>query len=68
MFNKYNIIALTVCYLRKTEHCTLKLTIFIIELKLSWATAHFVRCNGMKMQSKQVLHSGIKRNKQTYVT
>ena len=54
--------------MRKTEHCALKLTIFIIEHKLSWATAHFVRCNGMKMQSKQVLHNGIKRNKQTYVT
>ena len=54
--------------MRKTEHCALKLTIFIIEHKLSWATAHFVRCNGMEMQSKQVLHNGIKRNKQTYVT
>ena len=54
--------------MRKTEHWALKLTIFIIEHKLSWATAHFVRCNGMKMQSKQVLHNGIKRNKQTYVT
>ena len=33
--------------MRKTEHCALKLTIFIIEHKLSWATAHFVRCNGI---------------------
>ena len=60
-YNSFNL-------MRKTEHCALKLTIFIIEHKLSWATAHFVRCNGMKMQSKQVLHNGIKRNKQTYVT
>ena len=56
--------------MRETEHCALKLTIFItvFEQKLSWATAHLVRCNEMKMQSKQVLHNGIKRNKQTYVT
>ena len=54
----------------KTENCALKLTIFyfLSGHKLSWAIAHFIRCNGMKLQSKQVLHNGIKRNKQTYVT
>ena len=51
--------------MRETKNCALMLTIFyfLFGHKLSWATAHLVRCNGIKMQSKQVLHNGIKRNK-----
>ena len=35
--------------MRETENCTLKLTIFyfLFGHKLSWATAYFVRCNGI---------------------
>ena len=53
----------------ETKICALKLTIFyLFGNKLLWATAYFVRCNGIKMQSKQDLHNGIKHNKDTYVT
>ena len=52
---------------RNKKLCT-KVDYFLFGHKLSWATAHFIRCNVIKMQSKQVLHNGIKRNKQTYVT
>ena len=52
---------------RNRKMCT-KVDYFLVGHKLSWATAHFIRCNRIKMQSKQVLHNGIKRNKQTYVT
>ena len=53
----------------KNKICALKLTIFYLYgHKLSWATAHFVRCNGIKVQLKQDSHNGIKRNKDTYVT
>ena len=52
---------------RNKKLCT-KVDYFLLGHRLSWATAHFVRCNRIKMQSKQVLHNGIKRNKETYVT
>ena len=45
-----------------------KVDYFLLGHKLSWATTHFLRCNRIKMQSKQDLHKGIKRNKETYVT
>ena len=69
--NNYRKVAIT-CITSNTNDrnrklCT-KVDYFLFGHKLSWATAHFVRCNGIKMQSKQVLHNGIKRNKQTYVT
>ena len=39
----------------KQKLCT-KVDYFLLGHKLSWATAHFVRCNGIKMQLKQSLH------------
>ena len=45
--------------------CT-KVDYFLLGHKLSWATAHFVRCNGINMQSKEDLHNGIARNKEVY--
>ena len=37
---------------RNIKLCT-KVDYFLFGHKLSWATAHFVRCNGIKMQSKE---------------
>ena len=51
---------------RNKNLCT-EVDYFLLGHKLSWATAHFIRCKGIKMQSKQDLHNGIKRNKETYV-
>ena len=49
--------------MRETKKLCTKVDYFLLGHKLSWSTAHFVRCNGIKMQSKQDLHNGIKRNK-----
>ena len=49
---------------RNRKLCT-KVDYFLFGHNLSWAIVHFNRCNGIKMQSKQILHNGIKRNKQT---
>ena len=52
---------------RNKKLCT-KFDYFLLGHKFSWATAHFVRWNGIKMQSKENLHNGIKRNKEICVT